>query len=91
MLAAAQRATHTKPEDWTVTKMPLDEYIKAGPELLAKGNRMGMMNILYGSTFKKGLGDQFHGRELANEKIGLKDEDLDEVVEGVVKQLESSK
>lgn len=89
MLAAAQRATYTKPEDWTVSKMSVDDYIKAGPELLAEGNRMGMMNILYGSTFKKGLGDQFHGRELANEKIGLEDENLDKVVGRVIKELES--
>lgn len=88
MLSAVQRATNTKPEDWEITKMPVDEYIKAGPELLAKGDRMGMLNILYGSHFKKGLGDQYYGRESANEKLGLEDEDLDEVVERVVKEME---
>jgi hypothetical protein len=88
MLSAAQRATHTAPDDWHITKISVDDYIKAGLELLRNGNRMGMMNILYGSTFKKGLGDQFYGRELANEKIGMEDEDLDEVVEGVVKEME---
>lgn len=89
MIAAAQRATKTGSEDWTITKQPLDEYIKAGPELLRAGNRMGMMNILYGYTFKKGCGDRFHGRENTNEKIGLEEENLDDIVRGVVAELES--
>jgi hypothetical protein len=67
--------------------MPVDDYIKAGAEALAMGNRIGMINILYGSTFKKGLGDQYHGKELMNEKIGLEDENLDEVVDRVVREL----
>jgi hypothetical protein len=89
MIASAQRATNTKPEDWKITKQSLDDYIKAGPELLKTGNRMGMMNILYGNTFKKGCGDQFHGRENTNEKIGLDDENLDDIVRGVVADLEA--
>ena len=88
MLAAVQRATHTKPEDWNVTKMPLDDYIKAGSEMLAKGDRMGLFANLFGNTFKQGLGDQYHGRELTNAKVGLQDEDLDDVVERVVKEIE---
>ena len=48
-----------------------------------------MINILYGATFKRGLGDQFRGREVANEKLGLKGEDLDEVVWRVVKEVEA--
>lgn len=89
MIASAQRVTDSTPEEWTITRRPLDAYIKAGAELLRGGNRMGMMNILYGNTFKKGCGDQFHGRENTNEKLGLEDEDLDDVVQRVVADLES--
>jgi hypothetical protein len=91
MIAAAQRATKTSPSEWNITKKSLDEYIKAGPELLRSGNRMGMMNILYGNTFKKGCGDQFHGRENTNEKIGLEDENLYDIVENVVRELEGKR
>ncbi|KUJ14298.1 NAD(P)-binding protein [Mollisia scopiformis] len=88
MIAASQRATKTKPEDWEIKHMPLDDYIKAGSELMRAGNRMGMFNILYGNSYKKGCGDQYHGRENTNENIGLEDEDLDEVVQKVVDELE---
>ena len=49
---------------------------------------MGMINLLYGATLKKGLGDQYHGREVANEKLGLTEEDLDEVVQRIVEAIE---
>ncbi|KAI9675320.1 MAG: hypothetical protein M1817_001223 [Caeruleum heppii] len=88
MLAAVQRATGTTPSEWTVTDIPVDEFIQDGRDKFAKGDRMGMINVLYGATFKRGLGDQYHGRELANEKLGLKEEDLDEVVQRVVKEVE---
>lgn len=89
MLAAVQRATSTKSPDWTVTHIPVDQFIQEGRDKFAKGDRRGMINVLYGCTFKRGLGDQFHGREVANEKLGLKEEDLDEVVRRVVKEMDS--
>ena len=79
ILASAQRATGTAPEDWTVTYTPVDDYIAQGREMLKAGNHYGVVPILYGSVLKKGFGNQFFGRELANEKLGLKDEDLDEI------------
>lgn len=89
MLAAVQRATGTKPDDWDIMHTPADDFIKEGRERTAKGDRWGMVNVLYGSTFKKGLGDKFYGRELANKKLGLEEENLEEVVERVVKELEA--
>jgi hypothetical protein len=89
MLAALQRATKTTSSDWTVTHLPIDRYIQEGRDKVAKGDGMGMLDILYGCTFKRGLGDQFHGREVANEKLGLEGEDLDEVVRRVVKEVEA--
>lgn len=88
MLAAVQRATGTKSPDWTVTHTPVDQFIQEGRDKFAKGDRRGMIGLLYGSTFKRGLGDQFHGREVANEELGLKEEDLDEVTQRVVKEVE---
>ena len=89
MLAAAQLVTNTKPEDWSVTTTSVDKFIKDGHEMLAKGDRRGLFNVLCGSTFKKGLGDKYHGRELANEKLGLEEEDINEVVKHVVKEIEA--
>ena len=89
MLAAVQRATGTKPPDWTTWHVPVERYIQVGREKAAHGDRRGLINVLYGCTFKRGLGDQFHGREMANQKLGLKEEELDEVVGRVVKELEA--
>jgi len=89
VLAALERATGTTPSDWTVTHIPVDQFIQEGRDKFAKGDWLGMVNVLYGCTFKRGLGDQFHGREVANEKLGLKEDDLDEVVQRVVKEVEA--
>ncbi|KAL9130565.1 MAG: hypothetical protein Q9217_001278 [Psora testacea] len=88
MLGAVQRATGTDMPDWTVAHTSVDQFIQNGRDKFAKGDRWGMINVMYGCTFKRGLGDQFHGREVANEKLGLKEEDLDEVVRRVVKEVE---
>ena len=89
ILASVQRATGTKMDDWTVTYKPLDEWIEQGREKMAKGDHSGMIAVMYGCTFKKGFGDLFHGREVANEKLGLKEENLDEVVQQVVKSVQA--
>jgi len=85
MLSAVQRATHPKPENWNVSKMLVNDYIQAGSEMLPRETEC----ILFGSTFKKGLEDQYHGKELAKEKIGLEDENFNEVAERVAKKMES--
>lgn len=89
VLAALERATGTTPSDWTVTHISVDQFIQEGRDKVAKGDWWGMINVLYGCSFKRGFGDQFHGREVANEKLGLKEEDLDEVVRRVVKEVEA--
>jgi hypothetical protein len=43
---------------------------------------------LYGCTFKKGLGDKFYGREIANERLGPPKANLEEVVARVVREVE---
>ena len=89
VLVSVQRATGTKMDDWTVTYKPLDEWIEQGREKMAKGDHSGMVAVMYGCTFKKGLGDLFHGQETANEKLGLEEENLDEIVQRVVKSVEA--
>ncbi|MCJ1313038.1 hypothetical protein MMC25_006714 [Agyrium rufum] len=89
MLASVQRATGTTDADWTITHVALDEWMQQGWEKLKSGNFMGFINVMYGRTFTKGLGDQFHGREVANEKLGLEEEDLDEVTKRVVDMIKA--
>ena len=51
---------------------------------------MGMMEILYGSTLKKGFSDQFHGREIVDKKSGLQDKNVDDIVGRIIKQQQES-
>jgi hypothetical protein len=90
MLAAVQAATGTTPEDWTLEWKDVDEYIDEGRREDEKGEDegLGMVKILYGCTFKDGLGDKFHRRKIANERLGLPKESLEEVVERVVREVE---
>ena len=90
ILASVQRATGTKPEEWKLEYTQVDEFIQQGQELLKNGDRWGVVHILYGHIWKKGFGNQHFGRELANEKLGLKDEDLDEVTKRVLVDYEAA-
>ena len=87
ILASVQRATGTKEADWSVTHKPVEQFIDEGKQKVAKGDFWGMVGVLYGSVFTRGLADQYHGREGANQRLGLEEEDLDEVVSRVVKEV----
>ena len=86
MLASFQRATRTKPEDWDISEMSVDEYIKEGQEKTSQGDYSRMRGVLYGASCEKDLKSLYHSQELANEELGLEIEDLDEVVKRVVQE-----
>lgn len=46
------------------------------------------MKVLYGCTFKRGLGDRFYGREDGGERLSLEKEVVGEVVERVAREVE---
>jgi len=77
------KVTGTKEEDWKVGSENVDEKIQSGKDAVKAGNFMGAVSILYGATMKEGLGNGYGG-ELANEKLGLPKEELDELVKEVV-------
>ena len=80
MLAAVQAATGTTPEDWTLEWKDVDEYIDEGRREDEKGEdaKKGIKELL----------DKFHRRKIANERLGLPKESLEEVVERVVREVE---
>lgn len=77
------KATGTTEDQWKVGSENVDEKIQSGKNAVAAGNFMGAVNILYGATMKEGLGNVYGG-ELANDKLALPKEDLDELVGDVV-------
>ncbi|KFX90119.1 hypothetical protein V490_06638 [Pseudogymnoascus sp. VKM F-3557] len=91
MLAAVQHATGTYPGDWSIEAKTSDDYIKEGRKEAEKGEKLGIVKVLYGCTFKRGLGDKFYGKEIMNKKLALPRESLEEVVERVVREANEMK
>lgn len=95
MFQAVQRATHTTDADWDIAHVPLAQFIHDGCTRLEQGDGLGIMNLLYGNLFVKGVADAYYRDdsleevELDNNVLGLEDcEDLDEVTAKVVKDSE---
>ncbi|KAK4947319.1 hypothetical protein LTR10_013687 [Elasticomyces elasticus] len=95
---AVQRATHTTDADWDVAHVPLAQYIRDGSTKLDDGDNLGIMNLLYGNLFVKGVADAYYldgSMEevgLNNDLLGLEDcENLDDVVRRVVEEVTEGK
>ena len=85
ILQALEKATGTTEKDWQITKVPVDEAIAHGREEIAKGNFMGMADVMVGMSFKPGMGG-FYEEKSSNRVLGLAEESLDEVITEFVKQ-----
>lgn len=90
MLDSVQRATGTTDRDWKIESADVDEQIKGGREKMAKGDMSGMMEVAMGNYFKPGHGGNTKEKS-SNAALGLKEEDLDEVVKRVVAEFEAKK
>lgn len=89
MFTSVMKATGTEEKDWIVTKIPIDDAIAQGTEAFQSGDRKGAIDILYGMNFKPGAGGNFQHKS-DNKVLGLEEEDLDEVVRRVVKEVEGN-
>lgn len=49
-----------------------------------EGDYMGFVDVLYGASFKPGVGGQY---KTDNHILGLEEEDFDVIVEGVVRDV----
>jgi len=88
ILSAVQRVTGTTDADWTIEHIDAQEFMDQGAEKLAKGDFMGTVNLLYGSTMKEGAGGNYESvRGVSNGVLRLPEEDLDESVKSIVEQL----
>ena len=82
MLAALKKASNT--DDWSVEQKSAQAYMDGGNEKLAKGNVMGLYDLIFASTFQKGNGADFSGgRKVANDELGLEKEDVEKVTREV--------
>lgn len=87
-LNAVMKATNTNDSDWKITKVPVEEAIQKGNESFKQGDRRGLIDVLVGLNFQPGAGGNYLDKN-DNTLLGLEEENLDEVVRRVVKEVES--
>jgi hypothetical protein len=80
------KATDTEEKDWTVTKIFVDDTISQGKQAFENGGGKGSIDMLYGVNFKPGAGGSFQHKS-DNAVLALQEEDLDEVVRRVAKEV----
>ena len=91
ILDAVMRATATSGRDWTVEKVSSVKVINAAKERASAGDMSAVMEVLYGTVFTEGHGGDYEGtREIVNGLLGLEEEDFEEVVREVVRDIEKS-
>ena len=85
ILAACQRVTNTADSAWEIKEDSAPRWIEEGKERLAKGDFYGGINLLYGQLFIEGSGSNYESTKgLANQILGLPEEDIDESVEAAL-------
>ncbi|KAF1945544.1 NAD(P)-binding protein [Clathrospora elynae] len=84
MLKAVQRATGTTDSDWKITSEPTKQRYADAKEKMKSGDHSAFVKALYTRYFidEEGLYEKTH--ELANEKLGLPEEDLEEATKAAV-------
>ncbi|KAH7412831.1 hypothetical protein BKA64DRAFT_731109 [Cadophora sp. MPI-SDFR-AT-0126] len=85
ILDSVQRVTGTSDADWTITHTDVQAFIDEGPAKLAKGDMTAVLNLLFGSLAKEGLGGDYESTKgLSNAILKLPEENLDETVKALL-------
>ncbi|OLN85461.1 Quinone oxidoreductase 2-like protein 2 [Colletotrichum chlorophyti] len=86
MFESVKRVTNTTDEDWTVTRENTLERFRGGQAALRSGERTGFVRLMYARIFfPSNDGDVEHKHGLANEALGLPEEDLDKATNEAVR------
>ena len=87
ILGSVCKPSGSSESDWTVIKVPVEEAIASGRKEFESGNYRGLIDVGYGMSFKPGAGGNFE-KKVDNRALNLEEEVMDEVVEGVLAELE---
>lgn len=90
MLDSVHRVLGTTDADWKITFEGSEERYSRGMKELQAGDQMGFARAMYSRIFfPQGDGDYESMHGLANEKLGLPKEDLDEMTKRAVEMAEN--
>ena len=82
IFAALKKASGA--EDWSVEQKSSQVYMEGGREKSAKGDIMGLYDLILATTFQKGNGADYSSiRKIANKELGLEKEDVEKVTKEV--------
>lgn len=87
MLDSVHKALGDSDGEWSITSEPVEERVKSGLQDLYKGNHLGFVRAMYTHVFGKSVNENSPaGQEMANARLGLPKEDLDEVTKWTVEK-----
>jgi hypothetical protein len=90
MLDSVHRVTGSADEDWEISYEPSVERYKRGIKEMQDGLHTGFVKVMYTRNFFPGQGGDFESEKgVANEKLGLPNEDLDVATKRAVDMAES--
>lgn len=77
------QVTGTSEADWSVERKTTRRLIEDGEKMVEDGDSAGNFKVLFGGFYQHGKGGNY-SEKLHNDMLGLKEEDLDEVVEAAI-------
>jgi len=81
LFAAAQKATGTSEADWTIQELTIEDWITQCREAMAQGNMRAGAGLTYAMYMGEGKGGNYETKAKEDrEVLGLREENLDEVV-----------
>jgi uncharacterized protein YbjT (DUF2867 family) len=91
ILDSAIRATGTKKSDWQITMQDPEVTIQTARDAVAAGNPMAFVGEFYTAHMQEGRGGNYEEKAAKDAAVlGLEEENLDEVIKRVVKEVETS-
>jgi uncharacterized protein YbjT (DUF2867 family) len=91
ILDSAIRATGTKKSDWQITMQDPEVTIQTAKDAVAAGNPMAFVGEFYTAHMQEGRGGNYEEKAAKDAAVlGLEEENLDEVIKRVVKEVETS-
>ena len=79
LFQAIMRVSGTKESDWSIEKKTTYDLIEDGQKMVEGGDAAGNFKVLFGGLFQRGNGGDY-SEKLHNDVLGLKEEDLEEVM-----------
>lgn len=90
MLESVQRATGTTDADWTLETKDYADVARESDEQLKQGNFSALVTKFYSANLHQGYGGDYNHKVEDAGRLGLANEELDEVVKQVVAKVEKS-